>query len=42
VPPLDVRDDVEAELKARLLEVVSAGRDVVLDFSFWSRQMRAD
>jgi predicted kinase len=42
VPPREVRDEVEAELKARLLELVSAGRDVVLDFSFWSRRMRED
>jgi predicted kinase len=42
VPPRQIRDEVEAELRARLLELVSAGRDVVLDFSFWSRRMRAD
>jgi len=42
VPPPDLRDAVEAELKARLLDLVSTGRDVVLDFSFWSRRMRDD
>ena len=42
VPPQEVHDDVEAELKARLLELVSAGSDVVLDFSFWSRRTRDD
>jgi predicted kinase len=42
VPPPDVHDDVEAELKSRLLQLVSAGSDVVLDFSFWSRRMRDD
>ena len=42
VPPQEVHDDVEAELKARLLELVSVGSDVVLDFSFWSRRMRDD
>ena len=40
--PADVRDEIEAGLRARLLELVAAGRDVVLDFSFWSRQMRDD
>jgi predicted kinase len=42
VPPRDVQDDVEAELKGRLLALVRAGSDVVLDFSFWSRRMRDD
>jgi predicted kinase len=36
----DVRDEIEARLRARLLELVAAGADVVLDFSFWSRRMR--
>ena len=40
--PPDVRDDIEADLQARLLELVAAGVDVVLDFSFWSRRMRDD
>jgi len=40
--PPDVRDEIEAELRARLLELVRAGRDVVLDFAFWSRRMRED
>ncbi|MCM0621935.1 AAA family ATPase [Nocardioides bruguierae] len=40
--PQDVRDEIEAELRTRLLELIRDGRDVVLDFSFWSRQMRAD
>ncbi|WP_243763568.1 ATP-binding protein [Allobranchiibius sp. CTAmp26] len=34
--------DVEEELRSALLELVAAGRDVVLDLSFWSRQMRED
>ena len=38
----DVRDEIEAGLRARLLELVAAGSDVVLDFSFWSRSMRDD
>lgn len=38
--PEDVRDSIEAEVRARLLELVRAGRDVVLDLSFWSRRMR--
>lgn len=37
-----LRDEIEAELRTRLLELVVGGRDVVLDFSFWSRQMRED
>lgn len=40
--PQEPRDEIEAELQARLLELVAAGRDVVLDFSFWSRRMRDD
>ena len=40
--PPEVRDEIEADLRARLLELVAAGRDVVLDFSFWSRRMRDD
>ena len=41
-PPAEVRAGIEADLRARLLELVAAGADVVLDFSFWSRQMRDD
>jgi predicted kinase len=40
--PREVRAEIEAALQARLLELVAAGRDVVLDFSFWSRRMRDD
>ena len=40
--PADVRDDIESGLRERLLELVAAGTDVVLDFSFWSRRMRDD
>lgn len=42
--PLDpaVRAEIETELRARLLDLVADGRDVVLDFSFWSRAMRDD
>ena len=40
--PPDLRDEIEAQLRARLLELVAAGADVVLDFSFWSRRMRDD
>lgn len=36
------RADIEATLKERLLTLVAEGRDVVLDFSFWSRQMREE
>lgn len=38
--PPQVHAEVEAELRARLVEHVRAGADVVLDFSFWSRRMR--
>jgi hypothetical protein len=40
--PQDVRDEIEAGLRARLLELVAEGTDVVLDFSFWSRRMRTE
>ena len=38
----EARDEIEAGLRARLLELVTGGADVVLDFSFWSRRMRDD
>ena len=38
--PDDVHRDIEATLRARLVDLVLAGADVVLDFSFWSRRMR--
>jgi predicted kinase len=37
-----VRDDIEGALRARLADLVRAGSDVVLDFSFWSRRMRSE
>lgn len=40
--PPEVRAEIERGLRARLLDLVAQGRDVVLDFSFWSRQMRDD
>ncbi|WP_457206058.1 AAA family ATPase [Nocardioides sp. P5_C9_2] len=40
--PPDVREEIETGLRTRLLELVGAGTDVVLDFSFWSRRMRDD
>jgi predicted kinase len=40
--PPGVREEIEERLRTRLLELVSEGTDVVLDFSFWSRQMRDD
>lgn len=36
------RADIEATLRERLLTLVADGCDVVLDFSFWSRQMREE
>lgn len=41
-PPPNLREEIQADLRARLLQLVAAGRDVVLDFSFWSRRMRDD
>ena len=38
--PEDVRRDIEHVLRARLLDLVRAGAEVVLDFSFWSRRTR--
>jgi hypothetical protein len=38
--PPEVHRDIERALRARLLDLVRAGTDVVLDFSFWSRVMR--
>jgi len=38
--PREVHRDIEGVLRARLLHLVRAGADVVLDFSFWSRAMR--
>jgi predicted kinase len=38
--PEDVRAEIEVVLRARLADLVTAGSDVVLDFSFWSRRMR--
>ena len=40
--PPDVRAEIESDLRGRLLALVAAGADVVLDFSFWSRRMRDD
>ena len=38
--PPDVHREIEHVLRARLLDLVRAGSDVVLDFSFWSRAKR--
>lgn len=42
--PLDaaVHKEIEDDLRDRLVESVKSGHDVVLDYSFWSRNMRAD
>jgi hypothetical protein len=40
--PPDVHRDIEGLLRARLVELVRAGADVVVDFSFWSRAMREE
>ncbi|HYG95447.1 MAG TPA: ATP-binding protein [Nocardioides sp.] len=36
------RADIEATLQRRLLSLVEEGSDVVVDFSFWSREMREE
>jgi hypothetical protein len=38
--PQDVHRDIEHALRGRPTDLVRAGSDVVLDFSFWSRRMR--
>ncbi|MRX42278.1 AAA family ATPase [Agromyces sp. Q22] len=38
--PREVHAQIEEVLRARLFELVTAGADVVLDFSFWSRRVR--
>lgn len=38
--PPEVHAEIKRELQERLLTLVRAGQDVVLDFSFHSRQMR--
>jgi predicted kinase len=40
--PPDMHRDIEDMLRARLVELVRAGADVVVDFSFWSRAMREE
>jgi predicted kinase len=40
--PPGVHRDIEDVLRARLAELVRAGADVVVDFSFWSRAMREE
>ncbi len=40
--PAELRTEIETDLRARLLDLVAQGADVVLDFSFWSRRMRDD
>lgn len=34
--------EIEHDLRERLVDSVRSGKDVVLDYSFWSRKMRAD
>ena len=40
--PEEVAARIEAQLTDRLLELVHAGVDVVIDFSFWSRRKRLE
>ena len=41
-PPQEINLQVEADLRARLVELAAAGTDVVCDFSFTTRAMRED
>lgn len=38
----EVRAEIDAHLRGRLVDLVERGHDVVLDFSFWSGAMRDD
>ena len=38
--PTDLLTEIEDDLKARLVETIAAGRDVVVDFSFATRALR--
>jgi hypothetical protein len=40
--PDQLHREIEADLRAHLIDLVARGVDVVLDLSFWSRQMRDD
>lgn len=40
--PVELNRKIEQDLRARLVELVSQGVDVVLDLSFWSRRARLD
>lgn len=40
--PDAVREEIRTELRTELMRLASDGRNVVLDFSFWSRAMRAE
>ena len=40
MPSTEVAAEVAADLKARLLRQVAAGKDFVLDFGFWFRRQR--
>lgn len=40
--PTELRRQIREEQRARLVDLVAAGVDVVLDYAFWSRQERED
>ncbi|MDQ2740673.1 MAG: ATP-binding protein [Actinomycetota bacterium] len=40
--PPQLHHEIEQELRIRLLDLISDGDDVVLDFSFWSRRTRIE
>ena len=40
--PEDIAEQIRARLRDQLLDLISHGSDVVLDFAFWSRAVRDD
>jgi predicted kinase len=40
--PIELTDDIRAQQRQALLSAVRDGRDVVVDYSFWSRDQRDD
>ncbi len=40
--PVELTDDIRAQQRQALVHAVREGRDVVVDYSFWSRAQRDD
>lgn len=40
--PQEIHDEIKSDLDDELKELLEAGRDVVLDYSFWSKEMRRE